>query len=302
MAIALKSKPGITTANTLSIPTNWDAAWFRSFIANKLQGADVRNAVGANGITVSGTIASPYATISLSGPSTITGPLTVNGNNATPAIIINAPSGQSPYEEFSINGVPEAYIGVAGVAGDLGGTGSSANDLVLRSQGANIDFTANSGASVQMQLTAAGNLSIGGTSYAWATPTTAAVDIGSYGGIATFSGASVVLISNAYYNGTNWIAKGTAGAAYVQCNPTGGTQGIYFWAAPSVTAGSVLTFTELMTVLSTGVTINTALSLSAVTVTTTSPAAGGAGALPATPAGYMAITIAGVARRIPFYT
>lgn len=44
------------------------------------------------------------------------------------------------------------------------------------------------------------------------------------------------------------------------------------------------------------------LSLSLVTVNSTAPAAGGAGALPATPAGYMAITIAGVARRIPFYT
>jgi hypothetical protein len=72
--------------------------------------------------------------------------------------------------------------------------------------------------------------------------------------------------------------------------------------------------TTQMSIESAGVTINagsgttltvggaSALSLSAVTVTTTSPAAGGAGALPATPAGYMAITIAGVARRIPFYT
>ena len=44
------------------------------------------------------------------------------------------------------------------------------------------------------------------------------------------------------------------------------------------------------------------LSLPQATVTTTAPAAGGAGALPATPAGYVAISIAGVARRIPFYT
>jgi|SRR6267142_608696 len=44
------------------------------------------------------------------------------------------------------------------------------------------------------------------------------------------------------------------------------------------------------------------LSLPLATVTTTAPVAGGAGALPATPAGYMQITIAGTVRRIPFYT
>jgi hypothetical protein len=91
MATALKSKPGITTANTLSIPKDWDAAWFRSFIANKLQGSDVRNAVGANGIVVSGTLASPYATISIggSGPVTLPGPVTVTGGG----LIIGTPTG-----------------------------------------------------------------------------------------------------------------------------------------------------------------------------------------------------------------
>lgn len=64
---ALVSKPGITNASSLAIPKNWDAAWFRSFINNQLTGADVRNAVGSNGIKVSGNLASPYGTISISG-------------------------------------------------------------------------------------------------------------------------------------------------------------------------------------------------------------------------------------------
>jgi hypothetical protein len=65
MVIALASKPGITGANTLSIPKDWDQVWFRHFINNQLKGADVRNAVGSNGVTVTGTIASPYGTITL---------------------------------------------------------------------------------------------------------------------------------------------------------------------------------------------------------------------------------------------
>lgn len=75
---ALISKPGLTSASVLAIPKDWSASWFRSIISSLLQGGDVRNAVGANGITVSGTIASPYATISIggTGPVTFSGPVT----------------------------------------------------------------------------------------------------------------------------------------------------------------------------------------------------------------------------------
>jgi hypothetical protein len=43
-----------------------------------------------------------------------------------------------------------------------------------------------------------------------------------------------------------------------------------------------------------------ALSI-APTTTTTAPGAGGAGALPATPAGYMTVTVNGTARKVPYY-
>jgi hypothetical protein len=91
---ALISKPGITNASVLAIPKTWDGTWFRSFVNSQLTGADVRNAVGANGIVVSGTLASPYATISLGG----TGPITLTNNvTITPAsgnaLIVNQPTG-----------------------------------------------------------------------------------------------------------------------------------------------------------------------------------------------------------------
>lgn len=44
-----------------------------------------------------------------------------------------------------------------------------------------------------------------------------------------------------------------------------------------------------------------AISLPAVATTAVAPAAGGAGALPATPAGYMTLTIAGTPRKLAFY-
>jgi hypothetical protein len=67
MPTALKTKPGINGANVLSIPNEWDAAWFRKFINNSLKGADVRNAIAGPGITITGNISSPYATISATG-------------------------------------------------------------------------------------------------------------------------------------------------------------------------------------------------------------------------------------------
>jgi hypothetical protein len=101
VAIVLQSKPGLSSTTTLNIPKTWDPTWFRSFISNQLKGADVRNAVGANGISVTGNISSPYATITIgNGPIVIPAPttsalaLTVNGIARTgygPTVLIQAP-------------------------------------------------------------------------------------------------------------------------------------------------------------------------------------------------------------------
>jgi hypothetical protein len=85
MPIALASKPGLTGATALSIPKDWSATWFRNFINNLLKGADVRNAQGANGVVVSGTIASPYATISFNPSTTTTTAPAAGGAGALPA-------------------------------------------------------------------------------------------------------------------------------------------------------------------------------------------------------------------------
>lgn len=68
--------------------------WFRGFINNLLKGADVRNAVGANGVVVSGTIASPYATIGFGAPVTLPGPVTISApSGAVPALTVNGANG-----------------------------------------------------------------------------------------------------------------------------------------------------------------------------------------------------------------
>jgi hypothetical protein len=98
MPIALASKPGLSGAKALSVPDTWSPSWFRWLLNNLLKGADVRNAIGANGITVSGNISSPYATIGFNpSTTTITAPA-AGGAGALPA----TPAG---YVTIQVNGV-----------------------------------------------------------------------------------------------------------------------------------------------------------------------------------------------------
>lgn len=118
MAIALASKPGITGANTLAIPKDWDPTWFRNFINNQLKGADVRNAVGTNGIKVSGNISSPYATITIGvGPIVIpagapgTTTLTVISTGAGGVPLDIQRTGDGTSIQFERSGVLSAQLG-----------------------------------------------------------------------------------------------------------------------------------------------------------------------------------------------
>jgi len=258
MAIVLKSKPGLSSTTTLNIPKDWDPTWFRNFISNQLKGADVRNAVGTNGIAVSGTIASPYATISLAGgPATITGPLTINGNSSTPALIINAPSGQSGYILLEANGTAYGYIGAAGAAGAIS-AGSALGDIVIRSNVSNIDFSVNNGAGIQLQLTTGGSLISSGALQLTGYNTTGFAGAGVEVGLASNQGYLQA------YNRTS--------LTYIPLNINAST-----------------------------VTISGAITFSSVATTTTAPAAGGAGALPATPKGYFTLTIGSYAAKVPYY-
>src|ERR1700731_1073694 len=129
---ALISKPGITSASTLSIPKNWDATWFRQLIQRQLKGADVRNAVGVNGIVVSGNLASPYATIGFGGAANpITGPVIINGTASTTALTVNAGSSSNAANFVGNSGVPflgNTHLAVR-IAGATGTTDYSGIDF-----------------------------------------------------------------------------------------------------------------------------------------------------------------------------
>jgi hypothetical protein len=110
-------------------------------------------------------------------------------------------------------------------------------------------FSANSGATIGMRLNSSGNLGLGVTpsawsglggigvldSYSWAIATQGAADISTF-------------VTNAYFNGTNWIYKRTATAASYQQRT-----GAHKWStAPSGTAGTAISFTQAMTLDASG--------------------------------------------------
>jgi hypothetical protein len=117
MAIALASKPGLSSTTTLSIPATWNATWFRNLISNQLKGADVRNAVGVNGIVVSGNIASPYATIGFGAPVTLPGQVTITAPSAAvPTLVVYQTDGTGTNPGILIQGTGgnQATLAVAG--------------------------------------------------------------------------------------------------------------------------------------------------------------------------------------------
>ena len=98
-----------------------------------------------------------------------------------------------------------------------------------------------------MTLNASGNLGLGVTPSAWAAHTV--FDIGARGSIFSLTASGAFgFMQNAYWNGSAYIYKQTAAAAYYSQ-----TSGIHYWfTAPSGTAGNSATFTERMTLDSSG--------------------------------------------------
>lgn len=69
--MALKPRKGISSPIVTNIPQQWSAEWFRGFITRFLNDLDTRNAIPAQGITVTGTPTVP-ATIGQSNTSSTT--------------------------------------------------------------------------------------------------------------------------------------------------------------------------------------------------------------------------------------
>jgi hypothetical protein len=111
--------------------------------------------------------------------------------------------------------------------------------------------------------------------------------------------ANVVALTNASAGPSSFeIASTVTGYSFVYDTKATGTGGKLSLSGQPVTTG---TGGDVEIGPGTGSAANGVLRFLNLATTTSAPSAGGAGALPATPAGYVSITINGTARKIPYY-
>jgi hypothetical protein len=268
MTVTLASKPGLSSTTTLAIPKEWDATWFRSFISNQLKGADVRNAVGSNGITVTGNIASPYGTITF-GP----GPIVLSTAAGSVALTVNGVAGQ---QAVVINGVGNTS-GLTVVNDIVTYRSAAPTTGVIYFGSSATDYLYYNGAYFQL---------VGGT-------------LQIYSGALEF-GTSATLAPGPHNYGSVSLSGSSGGYAGIQFTGALGAQGRTLMLSTTV-AGLSGIYDSNVGTWDWYFNGSTGLVQPLVGTTTTAPAAGGAGALPATPKGYFNATIGTYAAKIPYY-
>lgn len=298
---ALISKPGITSVSTLSIPKDWDKTWFRNFIQNQLKGADVRNAIGVNGITITGNISTPYATIAFGA-----GPIVITGGGSGAALTIKEGSsglgldiwagvanGTALIQGFNSTGSTRTGY-LAFLSGTGGGGGATETGLDNDGTTVNDWLSLITGGVRRVRVDGTGHVIINA-------PGTSGVTALTVNGSATafplFLNSPAAATTSGIVLEQGGSITAEIGADGSQTMWAGSVNGDFVLRQISGTIWIVVNSTTLaLSISSTG-----AIDFHSVATTTTAPGAGGAGALPATPAGYATFSIAGVARKIAFY-
>jgi hypothetical protein len=137
------------------------------------------------------------------------------------------------------NSTSGAYINFIAGGGNAPSIGAKGNDITFTADGY--------GGTELLRVTGTGNLGLGVTPSAWSGFT--ALDISNVGCLAAYPSFGVSLFRNAYYDGSVYRYKITSAASYYDQDSNG--QHIWY-KAPSGTAGAAITFTQAMTLFSTG--------------------------------------------------
>ena len=117
-----------------------------------------------------------------------------------------------------------------------------------------LEFYDRTGAATRMRLDSAGNLGLGVTPSAWSTDY-AVVQLPLGSAVIAYKVAGypfTSIVSNAYYDGTNWKYVSATSAGATRFSSEGYNSDFVWYNAPTGTAGSNITFTSRMTLDSSG--------------------------------------------------
>jgi hypothetical protein len=151
----------------------------------------------------------------------------------------------------SLAAIPAAQVQAYIATGDS--SMGTAGDLLIASRTdviANIRFITGTTPAERMRIDYLGNVGIGVTPSAWGS-TYKALEVRTGGIYDTPAGTASGFTFNAYYNGTNWLYKGTGGNATAMRYEQGFGQHQWF-TAPSGAGGATVSFTEVMRIDSSG--------------------------------------------------
>jgi hypothetical protein len=146
---------------------------------------------------------------------------------------------------ITINGTSTAILSIGTGGTAKGYVYHSGTDMIINATTGTLALQANGSGAL---IDSSGNLGLGVTPSAFSGTNGGAIQMGAgYTSLYSYSNAAT-LGSNVYYNaGNKYFATGVASSAYQQA------AGVHYWLnAPSGTAGGVLTFTQAMTLDSSG--------------------------------------------------
>ena len=215
---ALLSKPGITNASFgSSVPSQWSQTWFQNLIKTGLQLADVRNAVGVNGIVVSGNV-SQYATIGFGAPVTLPGPVTINAPASGGSYTLTVNANTSNQAGILLQGTGGPFLSIE----DLGSNQAFMELQATNASGylINCSYGVGSPGNLQFQMGSVTRMTLANTGGLTVTTPTAATPTLTAG--AGFNSATPAITTSGYY-----YASGAASAVQYQMNASGPNYGYF---------------------------------------------------------------------------
>ena len=133
---------------------------------------------------------------------------------------------------------------------------TSAADARLNSTisgtGTYLPMTFYTGGSERMRLDTSGQLGLNVVPYAWGTASNRFIDINSSASFGAFGTTDAMMISNAYWNGSNWVRKIANNAWRAVAESTSGSPSYSIQYAANSTAGSTITWSTALNIDSSG--------------------------------------------------